>query len=1146
MKTSLLLLVILLGAACSKGPATSAKFAITIGGLSAGGNAITQIVITGQSDSGKRFSRVLTNGTDSVTLDLPNEAWNFLAMAWEGTDLDGKVRCAVSREKLDGQEVTVSLALTNATCFDGTLNVNSPESFNGNPSFKDTQWKACRTDLASIVSPGESCLHDSSVTASRGAVIGTMEVAIVGGFKIGEKFIPNGEKMASVCATIPTFATINQRYPVVNSNYFFPLVAIAYADTACGAANGFAASFLSDEKIKPIEDSPTVSMFAHFSDADVCGMTNFTTINAVGMGNGVSPHALCNLTQLKHWQENFSTHAAKHVALLSDLDLLPWIKAGLSGPSPYKLCLEEGSTFLPLGMTTNAACSDLGTVPYTGTFHGMGRMISHMRIQLEDSDNVGFFRAFGTGGNVVSVRFEKPSVRGADYVGVVVGNGTNGGTDTARIRVNLGEVEGENYVGMLAGAFTSSATALTELSATGKVRGENFVGGLAGTATYLEKLSFRGNVTSDSGSNIGGIAGVVASVSEAIQGGLVKGADRVGGIAASAGSIIDVRVNGAILGTLDSGSANRHGGIVADATGTDILRAVFLGSLYSYNTSGGGVGAIAGNAPTTHLNTYSIQTIARGGGLNAISGGASSKASAMWSELCTGGTPWICGDTDADLILDAGEGADLPRLAFEAHVCSLPANLATVAVQSATRGTAQSPIIICDKEQLAEIPTYSTRHYRLEQDISLAFGGFTKITPTSFGGVFDGNKHALHGYINDSLTTSYGLFSQIIAGATVKNLDLANFHLNSTDDNLSILGTNYGTLENIRAVASSLSTDLKTVGGIASLNAGTMTKIYADMSVTGLGVVGGIVGSNAGTMSDIVSEVRVSGNGSGSSAGADVGFGGVVGLNSGLISKATFAGSLFIGGTPWDPSQIGGLAGYNDGGITDSEVTDDAQLDIQNVTASRAGSLVGYVDSSTGTLARLISHSPLKSTNASAYVANKYGATFGEFGPGGGEPASIISYEPLLQNSGYTQTVVPDFTWNGTSMCVSNTITTSIALTNGSLYYNLPAYGEDGNGISMTYQTSPNRFEFPGTSAAICNEYDNHLEIFTAHLPSNGMTLAQLKTLGFSIGDLENGSAAEKNLYFSAYLNHLKGATSSTPLWVYEEGTFSIFRVNDK
>lgn len=120
-------------------------------------------------------------------------------------------------------------------------------------------------------------------------------------------------------------------------------------------------------------------------------------------------------------------------------------------------------------------------------------------------------------------------------------------------------------------------------------------------------------------------------------------------------------------------------------------------------------------------------------------------------------------------------------------------------------GDAERPYLIADATQLSNIrnANKATDHFRLIQDIDV--GTFEPL-PT-FAGTLDGNNYTLlGGRYTHSTNGSFGLFKEIAVGATVKNVILKDFYIDSTnqtgitgDVNVGLLcGVNGGTIDNVR------------------------------------------------------------------------------------------------------------------------------------------------------------------------------------------------------------------------------------------------------------------------------------------------------------------------------------------------------------
>lgn len=1151
MKTSLFFLVLLsLLAACSgPGGKTSASLKVTFGGLSVGGNPVTQIIITGQSTKGEKFARVLTDGTDTISLPLPNGSWNFLAMAWEGgVALEGKVRCAYSTASLDGSPTAIPLVMTNAKCFDGTLNMLTPDNTGSDPAFRITQMKACRIDIQSIVSPSENCNFNIADQNPRGAVIGSLKVGIQGGDQFGANFVPNNQFLGSGCENAGSYTAINQRFPAIKSTYFFPLVALGYPAAVCNPARGVVRATFANNTLRMIEDAPNfVSTYAQFTDSAICSAANANTtaINEIGMGTVGAPYGLCNLNQLRHWQENFSSHSGDNVALLANLDLLSWVKAGTVGTTPYHSCLKDGSTFLPLGASVDGSCNFLTIQYFGGTLHGLGHSISNFRFDSAE-DDMGLFRAFSGSGSIRSLTLINPFVRGEDNVGAFVGNVSTGGALTWLNVVN-GDVEGEGQVGLIAGIANSGSTK-SGLHAQGKVYGEDdYIGGLigqAGTDTISES-SFAGEVITDSGESVGGIAGQAGGIVETVVSGYIQGANTVGGIAGQATTINDARVTATVIGTMDTGGT-AHGGIVGIVASVE--RAMFFGSFYSNNTLGNS-GIISSNTPGTNLDTFTIQTYSPiGTGSVANNSGTSASAIPVWTQVCDTATAWDCRDLNNDYVLDPGEGMDLPRLAFEDHPCMLQANLDSVALQQvAGRGTSANPIRLCRREQISEINTDATTrnlHYSLQQDIAINhITNAIVVSPNTFHGTFNGNGHAIHGFANPSASANYGLFGTLSNTAVVRNLKLYNFRFASASNGLSLFGNSSGLIENVQTKFIDLQAP-GTVGGLVRTNFGTIRNAQFEGVIGADTAAGGIVSDNGGTIEDVVSNALMFANDGLSSGGTDANYGGIAGSNSGIIRRAQFDGRIESFLPTWDLKRLGGLVGANfNGSVTDSVVTTSAQLSLSSG-LTEVGGLIGHLDtSSSGTVARLISQAIVKHPSIIATT----NANFGSIAGGTSNPLSVATYYPLILPTANASAIYggPGFMYSA-GFCDSSSFTGISGLTDTFEYIAI-ASTDSFVPINMTFSAG-DILSFEGSSQEDCDQANENFSLFyKTPAANNPLTFAQLSsTYSFNIVDYDNGTDTHKRPVFDAHLAAIRGqpAPSNKPVWIFEEGQYKLFRTD--
>ncbi|MBU1775908.1 MAG: filamentous hemagglutinin N-terminal domain-containing protein, partial [Gammaproteobacteria bacterium] len=232
-------------------------------------------------------------------------------------------------------------------------------------------------------------------------------------------------------------------------------------------------------------------------------------------------------------------------------------------------------------------------------------------------------------------------------------------------------------------------------------------------------------------------------------------------------------------------------------------------------------------------------------------------------------------------------------------------------------GTLREWMLVNNDTNLQNINTNLAGNYALGRDIDAAtvlnFVPLGNVT-TNFTGRFDGLGHTISNLTITNPGVDAGLFGVIGAAGTVSNVGLVN----------SIV------------VASN-----STVGGLAGLNAGTISNSYVSngsVTVTGsFADVGGLVGSNSGTIID--SHVE-----GGSVHGEYSGVGGLAGSNtgSGIISESYVSGGSVVNSATWTAS-VGGLVGSNAGAISNSYVNGGSVASIvSGSTGGPVGGLVGY------------------------------------------------------------------------------------------------------------------------------------------------------------------------------------------------------------
>lgn len=173
-------------------------------------------------------------------------------------------------------------------------------------------------------------------------------------------------------------------------------------------------------------------------------------------------------------------------------------------------------------------------------------------------------------------------------------------------------------------------------------------------------------------------------------------------------------------------------------------------------------------------------------------------------------------------------------------------------------GTALNPFMVSTLDELQQIKSYETKHYKLQNDIdasatktwnlksdSSEYSGFIPIGTSGipFSGSFDGAGFGIDSlYINDTSKSYVGLFGSVGSSAGIENIGLTN---------VDITGANYvGGLAGFLGSSTTLTKSYTTgtvegtdkVGGLVGLLSGTVTLSYSEVDVTGVESVGGLVG----------------------------------------------------------------------------------------------------------------------------------------------------------------------------------------------------------------------------------------------------------------------------------------------------------------
>lgn len=229
--------------------------------------------------------------------------------------------------------------------------------------------------------------------------------------------------------------------------------------------------------------------------------------------------------------------------------------------------------------------------------------------------------------------------------------------------------------------------------------------------------------------------------------------------------------------------------------------------------------------------------------------------------------------------------------------------------KAAGAGTADDPIIITTAEQLDNVRSNLSAHYKLGNDIDLS--GYPNWTPIGepgggkdFTGGFDGAGHIIHGLKVNKTSNFAGLFGIIGSNGKVRNIGIIDVQVSGTNYVGGLAGLNDGTISDSYAVGIVNGTS-DYVGGLVGKNSySSITGSYADGIVTGASYVGGLVGGSEGYYPDypLIDESYATATVTGT--GNYVG--GLTGNNQGTVRHSYAVGRVTGTGT-----YVGGFVGRN-------------------------------------------------------------------------------------------------------------------------------------------------------------------------------------------------------------------------------------------
>lgn len=443
-----------------------------------------------------------------------------------------------------------------------------------------------------------------------------------------------------------------------------------------------------------------------------------------------------------------------------------------------------------------------------------------------------------------------------------------------------------NYLGALIGI--SSGGFITDCYCSGRIEGGWTVGGLVGLNDGFINNSYSDGTVSGR-SKAGGLVGYnyYGSVSNSYNIGTVIGRQIAGGL-------VGESKYGSISGSYNGGTVTGNsagGGLVGQNQYGTITNCYNRGAVMDDNTAGGLVGSNSGSI----YNSYSTASVTGNrhfGGLVGRNFGLISKS--YWDKESSGITHSAGGSglstaqmQDINTYLEAGwdlidETANGIGQVWICQSNSYP--LLSILAQSPSTnlngmGTSDFPYIIANAQDLGMVWRNPTASYRMVADIDLSESRWNTAVIPWFGGLFDGNNHAI---VNLSIQGegTLGLFGTMTKGAAAVNIGLDRVDVKGSGDR---------------------------VGGLTgTLFEGHISRCFGTGSVQGNGSVGGLVGHNEGGF--IINSFCMT-----KVTGIDL-IGGLVGYSS---KQGSIANSYSTGAVTGD-TQIGGLVGSSRSTIANS------------------------------------------------------------------------------------------------------------------------------------------------------------------------------------------------------------------------------------
>lgn len=670
---------------------------------------------------------------------------------------------------------------------------------------------------------------------------------------------------------------------------------------------------------------------------------------AGGNGSVERPYKICNEWQINQIGEVGApnTYYSSSYKLMNDLDMN---KADFLGPYAKPICAKASGSILDLHHNlnsldgiTNASCTVEGTSGFSGNFNGNGKIIKNARIASETTNLLGFTRKL-INGSITNLIFNNLEVHGAAWVGGLAAEMDN--SQIKNIWINKLDVESKTFAGGISSVVYNTTSLIDNVHINeARLKGETFIGGLVGDSEgQISNSHFRGRIDNyKSATGIGGLVGRNATASSSVtrsfaEGSIYSSALYTGGVVAVNNGVVDnVYSTMSIITSPMMNSVYLGGTIGSNESSGHLTNSIFDGVLRADGATPHLDGAIA-NATGPRSTCYASYNL-------------------TYSTSISGCTTVTYGNLRGVQYLTSNPNwmqttGSIPRLYWEYRECLLPENEQSVAgqVSASGRGTATNPIVICTTDQLTSIGgRASGEFYRVAEDINLSSFAEGNLI-SNFAGNLDGSGKIFYGLylsLGSHAATTEGIFKNIVTNSNIKNLNfygntLINTVATSDTGTAIVAGVNNGTIKDVDFFGNKLSAD-----SYAGLVAGQNYKDIYDIDtnndqVSGNMFIGGIAGlTNAGIITKINSNVSLT-----NTSGNYNYFGGIVGKNLAPIDQVRYNGNFNFtavsSATPY--AFLGGITGFNNSTISNSFLDKNAILRVKNY--NKVGGLVGENSSS--------------------------------------------------------------------------------------------------------------------------------------------------------------------------------------------------------